>query len=158
MHSVKPRGIAALLLSLVPALAPAGAYDIDRDELPDDSGTAAPDATVSSASANGTENVSSAALDEVVVTAGRLKLIGNTTTASEGVVVNDELALAPVYRPGQLLETVPGLVATTHSGEGRPISTCCAATTWITAQTSQSTWTRCPSTSPRMHMVRGIRI
>jgi hypothetical protein len=37
-----------------------------------------------------------------------MKLIGNTTTASEGVVVNDELALAPVYRPGQLLETVPG--------------------------------------------------
>jgi outer membrane receptor protein involved in Fe transport len=54
-----------------------------------------------------------------VVTAERLKLIGIATTASEGVVVNDELALAPAYRPGQLLETVPGLDVTSHSGEGK---------------------------------------
>jgi hypothetical protein len=57
----------------------------------------------------------SPALDEVVVTAERLRLIGLATTASEGVVVNNELALTPAYRPGQLLETVPGLVATIHS-------------------------------------------
>ena len=59
------------------------------------------------------------ALQEVVVTAERLKLIGTATTASEGVVVNAELALAPAYRPGQLLETVPGLDVTSHSGEGK---------------------------------------
>ena len=35
------------------------------------------------------------------------------------MVVNDELALAPAYRPGQLLETVPGLDVTAHSGEGK---------------------------------------
>ena len=58
-------------------------------------------------------------LQPITVTAERLRLIGHTTTASEGVVVNDELALAPVYRPGQLLETVPGLVVTVHSGEGK---------------------------------------
>jgi outer membrane receptor protein involved in Fe transport len=58
-------------------------------------------------------------LGEVTVTAERLTLIGSATTASEGVVVNDELALAPAYRPGQLLETVPGLVVTLHSGEGK---------------------------------------
>jgi outer membrane receptor protein involved in Fe transport len=58
-------------------------------------------------------------LREVVVTAARLKLIGTATTASEGVVVNDELALLPAYRPGQLLETVPGLDVTIHSGEGK---------------------------------------
>jgi outer membrane receptor protein involved in Fe transport len=58
-------------------------------------------------------------LQDIVVTAERLKLIGTATTASEGVVVNDELALAPVYRPGQLLETVPGLDVTSHSGEGK---------------------------------------
>src|ERR1700728_1911506 len=62
---------------------------------------------------------SSDALQDVVVTAERLKLIGIATTASEGVVVNDELALAPAYRPGQLLETVPGLDVTSHSGEGK---------------------------------------
>ena len=58
-------------------------------------------------------------LEEVVVTAERRGLIGTATTASEGVVGNDELALTPAYRPGQLLETVPGLVVTSHSGEGK---------------------------------------
>ena len=59
------------------------------------------------------------ALSTVVVTAERRELIGTTTTASEGIVVNDELALTPAYRPGQLLETVPGLQVTSHSGEGK---------------------------------------
>ena len=58
-------------------------------------------------------------LSTVVVTAERRELIGTTSTASEGVVVNDELALTPAYRPGQLLETVPGLQVTSHSGEGK---------------------------------------
>jgi hypothetical protein len=56
---------------------------------------------------------------EVIITAERRDLIGKATTASEGVVVNDELALTPAYRPGQLLETVPGLQVTSHSGEGK---------------------------------------
>ncbi len=58
-------------------------------------------------------------LEVVVVTAARRELIGTTSTASEGVVVNDELALTPAFRPGQLLETVPGLQVTSHSGEGK---------------------------------------
>jgi len=58
-------------------------------------------------------------LESITVTAERLQLIGTATTASEGVVVNDELALLPVYRPGQLLETIPGLDVTSHSGEGK---------------------------------------
>ena len=58
-------------------------------------------------------------LDEVVVTAARRDLMGTATTASEGVVVNDELTLTPAYRPGQVLETVPGLDVTIHSGEGK---------------------------------------
>jgi outer membrane receptor protein involved in Fe transport len=58
-------------------------------------------------------------LEEVVVTAARRELIGTTSTASEGIVVNDELALTPAFRPGQLLETVPGLQVTSHSGEGK---------------------------------------
>ena len=62
---------------------------------------------------------SSDELAAVTVTADRLRLIGTATTASEGVVVNDELALLPAYRPGQLLETIPGLDVTSHSGEGK---------------------------------------
>ena len=58
-------------------------------------------------------------LQTVTVTAARLSLIGNAQTASQGVVVNDELTLVPAYRPGQVLETVPGLDVTVHSGEGK---------------------------------------
>jgi hypothetical protein len=45
-------------------------------------------------------------IDEIKVTAERLGLMGTSTTASQGIVVNDELALTPAYRVGQLLETV----------------------------------------------------
>jgi oxalate decarboxylase/phosphoglucose isomerase-like protein (cupin superfamily) len=48
-----------------------------------------------------------------------LELLGTASTASEGVVDDQELQLAPQYRPGQLLETVPGLIVTLHSGEGK---------------------------------------
>lgn len=58
-------------------------------------------------------------LVEIQVTAERLGLMGTASTASEGVVVVDELELTPVYRVGQLLETVPGLIVTLHSGEGK---------------------------------------
>lgn len=58
-------------------------------------------------------------LAEVTVSAQRLGLIGTATTASQGVVDNTELQLTPTFRPGQLLETVPGLTVTAHSGEGK---------------------------------------
>jgi hypothetical protein len=42
-----------------------------------------------------------------------------SSSVSEGVVADQELQLTPQYRPGQLLETVPGLIVTLHSGEGK---------------------------------------
>jgi outer membrane receptor protein involved in Fe transport len=56
---------------------------------------------------------------EVTVTASRLNLVGTATTASQGSVTEEELDLRPAYRVGQLLESVPGLVVTVHSGEGK---------------------------------------
>jgi outer membrane receptor protein involved in Fe transport len=58
-------------------------------------------------------------LQQITVTAERLELLGTAASASEGVVADEELQLAPVYRPGQMLETVPGLIVTLHSGEGK---------------------------------------
>ncbi len=58
-------------------------------------------------------------LQEVTVSATRLQLLGTASTASEGVVDDQEVQLTPAYRPGQLLETVPGLIVTLHSGEGK---------------------------------------
>jgi hypothetical protein len=58
-------------------------------------------------------------LSEITVTSERLGLLGTASSASDGTVADQELQLAPVYRPGQLLETVPGLIVTLHSGEGK---------------------------------------
>jgi hypothetical protein len=58
-------------------------------------------------------------LSEVTVTSSRLNLLGSATTASQGSVTEQELELRPAYRVGQLLESVPGLVVTVHSGEGK---------------------------------------
>ena len=55
----------------------------------------------------------------VMVTAPRFELLGTANTSSQGIILKQELSELPVYRTGQLLETVPGLVVTTHSGEGK---------------------------------------
>jgi hypothetical protein len=60
-----------------------------------------------------------AAAPEIVVTASRLDLLGEAVTASQGSVTQEELTLRPAFRVGQLLESVPGLVVTIHSGEGK---------------------------------------
>ena len=56
---------------------------------------------------------------EIVVTASRLDLLGKAATASQGTITGKEVALRPIYRPGQLFESIPGLVVTIHSGEGK---------------------------------------
>ena len=57
---------------------------------------------------------------ETVVTTGlRTELLGTATTSSQGIILKEELTELPAYRAGQLLETVPGLIVTVHSGEGK---------------------------------------
>jgi outer membrane receptor protein involved in Fe transport len=65
------------------------------------------------------DSAEKAAVETIVVTAKRRQLLGRALTASEGIVDEQELQLTPAYRPGQLLETVPGLIVTLHSGEGK---------------------------------------
>ncbi len=72
--------------------------------------------------ADAAEAVAAAAtakVSEVVVTASRTDLLGAADTASQGVVTRTEVELRPIFRVGQLYETVPGLVVTIHSGEGK---------------------------------------
>jgi hypothetical protein len=59
------------------------------------------------------------ALEEVVVTAQRIGLVGSAQAASEGIVTSIQLAGRPVLRPGEVLEVVPGLIVTQHSGDGK---------------------------------------
>ena len=56
---------------------------------------------------------------DVIVTASTLDLLGKAATSSQGLVTQQELEQRPVYRVGQLLETIPGLSVTAHSGEGK---------------------------------------
>ena len=57
---------------------------------------------------------------ETVRVLGRIDdLIGTATSASEGHVGAAELRARPITREGELLETVPGLIVTQHSGEGK---------------------------------------
>ena len=51
---------------------------------------------------------------------GRIdNLIGTASSAAEGFVGHAELEQRPILRPGELLETVPGVVISQHSGEGK---------------------------------------
>jgi outer membrane receptor protein involved in Fe transport len=45
--------------------------------------------------------------------------VSNMEAASAGDVTHDELMSQPLLRPGALLENVPGLIVTQHSGEGK---------------------------------------
>src|SRR5712664_2894843 len=45
--------------------------------------------------------------------------VSNMEAASAGDVSHEELAHQPLLRPGAVLENVPGLIVTQHSGEGK---------------------------------------
>ena len=46
-------------------------------------------------------------------------LVGIASSASEGAVTAEQLEGRPLRRPGEVLETVPGMVISQHSGEGK---------------------------------------
>lgn len=58
-------------------------------------------------------------IDRIVVRGRAEDLVGVAETASSGRVGRDEIARIPFLRAGELLETVPGLIATQHSGTGK---------------------------------------
>ncbi len=58
-------------------------------------------------------------MQKQVVTGRADPLLGIAAASSEGYVGRDHLDLRPLLRPGEVLETVPGLLATQHSGAGK---------------------------------------
>lgn len=59
-------------------------------------------------------------VDEVVVTGTRTsELLGAAESASEGTVLSEQIQNRPVLRTGEVLEVVPGLIITQHSGDGK---------------------------------------
>ena len=58
-------------------------------------------------------------LEEVTVTGRKKVLVGEARSASEGVISQVDIYKRPVQRPGDILEAVPGLIVTQHSGSGK---------------------------------------
>lgn len=58
-------------------------------------------------------------LDTVEVIDAADNLLGTADSANQGTVGGKRLEAIPNYRPGELLESVPGLIVTQHSGEGK---------------------------------------
>ena len=46
-------------------------------------------------------------------------LVGIATSASQGAITGRQLEVRPFMRQGEVLETVPGVIITQHSGEGK---------------------------------------
>jgi TonB dependent receptor/TonB-dependent Receptor Plug Domain len=46
-------------------------------------------------------------------------LLGKTVSASQGTISQAQLETRPVARPGEVLEAIPGVIVTQHSGEGK---------------------------------------
>ncbi|HKE45270.1 MAG TPA: TonB-dependent receptor [Steroidobacteraceae bacterium] len=61
--------------------------------------------------------VPGARIGEIEVTGTRLE--GQPESASDGVVLREQLEHRPILRTGELLEVVPGLIVTQHSGSGK---------------------------------------
>jgi len=59
----------------------------------------------------------STALDPLEITSESQSF--KATSATMGTVLTEQIEQRPLGRPGELLETVPGLVVTQHSGEGK---------------------------------------
>lgn len=57
--------------------------------------------------------------DVVLVLGERKNLIGVAQSASQGVVSREEIQQRPTLRTGEILEFVPGMVVTQHSGTGK---------------------------------------
>lgn len=58
-------------------------------------------------------------LEKVVITGTSTNLVGVADSANEGTVTQKQLEARTVYRPGELLESAPGLIVSQHSGEGK---------------------------------------
>src|SRR5208282_1571116 len=58
-------------------------------------------------------------LPQIVVHGRSDDLVGIADTSNEGTIGGDDLAKRPLLRPAEVLEAVPGLVITQHSGPGK---------------------------------------
>jgi hypothetical protein len=75
---------------------------------------AAPAATEATPSAGNKDRI-----ETVVVTGRAYDLAGIAQSANQGTVGAQDIALRPILRPGEIVENVPGVIITQHSGSGK---------------------------------------
>jgi len=80
---------------------------------------AAAGANHAAAVGDATAATDSLASPEIIVTGRAANLIGIADSASEGQIGKIDLENRPIQRIGELLEVIPGLIATQHSGGGK---------------------------------------
>lgn len=57
---------------------------------------------------------------EVVQILGhKTNLVGDAISASQGLIGQEEIEIRPLLRTGEILESIPGMVVTQHSGTGK---------------------------------------
>ena len=63
--------------------------------------------------------LSSHAIENILIKGRQIDLLGHSSSASEGVIGNAEILDRPLLRTGEILEFIPGMVVTQHSGSGK---------------------------------------
>jgi len=58
-------------------------------------------------------------VETVLIQGYRVNLLGETLSAAEGIIGSEEIASRPLLRTGEILEFIPGMVVTQHSGSGK---------------------------------------
>ncbi|WP_417761905.1 TonB-dependent receptor [Shewanella sp.] len=58
-------------------------------------------------------------IERIAVFGRQMNLLGQTSSASEGVIGAGEIQTRPLLRTGEVLEFVPGMMVTQHSGSGK---------------------------------------
>ncbi|ALO45710.1 TonB-dependent receptor [Pseudohongiella spirulinae] len=64
-------------------------------------------------------NPGNESIEEILVLGADFSLQGTPSNATEGLVYEQQLDLRPISRTAELLEFIPGMIATQHSGEGK---------------------------------------
>jgi hypothetical protein len=112
--------VSSVVAPLTGAPSAAAAVALQPSPSPCPSATAAQPGTAAAAQTAPAPCPTSLKTIAVVATNGRkADLIGIANAASEGTIGPEEIAARPILRPGELLEAIPGLVISQHSGEGK---------------------------------------
>ena len=83
-----------------------------------DAAGGAPDAETSSSIASESQK-GTTLLPEIVVEERSDSMIGIADTSTQGTIGAQQLEERPISRPGEVLEAMPGVIVTQHSGDGK---------------------------------------